>query len=76
VKSVPVARKLNTIEERHQELSSLFRILANRNKGQNPDKAVLSSSPGEDFSCSSEATQDNRTAPRPKLFFSWRKLQE
>jgi hypothetical protein len=39
-------------------------------------KSVLSSSPSEGGSCTSEIKHDRRTAPRPKLFVSKRRLQE
>jgi hypothetical protein len=39
-------------------------------------KTVLSSSLGEGGSCRSETEHDRRTAPRPKLFVSARRLQE
>jgi hypothetical protein len=39
-----------------------------------PGKSVLSSSPGEGGFCSSETKHDRRTAPRPKLFVSVRRL--
>jgi hypothetical protein len=39
-------------------------------------KSVQSSSPSEGGSCSSETKHNRRTAPRPKLFASTRKLQE
>jgi hypothetical protein len=39
-------------------------------------KYVLSSSPGEDGSCSSETKHDGRTTPRPKLFVLQRRLQK
>jgi hypothetical protein len=39
-------------------------------------KSVLSSSPGEGGSCSSESKHNRRTAPRPKFFVSKRRLQK
>jgi hypothetical protein len=39
-------------------------------------KSVLSSSPFESGSCSSETKHDGRTAPRPKLIVSKRKLRK
>jgi hypothetical protein len=45
-------------------------------KVNNPIKQnILSSSPGEGGSCSSETKHDRRTAPRPKLFVSTRRIQ-
>jgi hypothetical protein len=38
-------------------------------------KNVLSSSPSDGGSCSSETNHDRRTVPRPKLFVSKRRLQ-
>lgn len=45
-------------------------------KGHISGKNVLSSSPVEDFFCSSGTKLNIRTAPRPKLFVSTRMLQE
>jgi hypothetical protein len=45
-------------------------------EGSKLRKSVLSSSPGEGGSCSSETKHDRRTAPRPELFVSARRLQE
>jgi hypothetical protein len=39
-------------------------------------RSVLSLSPGEGGSCSSETKHDRRMAPRPKLFFWKRRLQK
>jgi hypothetical protein len=44
-------------------------------KGQNSE-SVLSSSPGECGFCSLETKHHRRTAPRPKLFVSTRKIQD
>jgi hypothetical protein len=46
-----------------------------RRKVKTPKK-VLSSIPGEGGSCSSETKNDRRTAPRPKLFVSKKRLQK
>jgi hypothetical protein len=43
---------------------------------QNSEISVLSSIPGEGVSCSSENKRDRRTAPRPKLLVSRRRLQK
>jgi hypothetical protein len=43
---------------------------------QNSEKSVLGLSPGEGGFCSTETKHDRRTAPRPKLFVSTKRLQE
>jgi hypothetical protein len=45
-------------------------------EGRDSGKGVLSSSPGEGCSYSSEIKHDSRTAPRPKLSVSKRRLQK
>jgi hypothetical protein len=76
VRAVPVARKLSTIEERRQDQSCLFRQGDYTNKGHNHEKCVLRSIPGEDGFCSWVIKHDVRTAPRPKVFASKRRLQK
>jgi hypothetical protein len=65
--NVPICTKLGMFipwdQEVILEMSKLRRI-------------VLSSSPGEGGSCSSETKHDRRTAPKPKLFASKRRLQK
>jgi hypothetical protein len=59
------------------KLASVFLQARERTyEGQNPIKSVLSSIPGESGSCSSENKHNIRTAPRPKLFVSNRRLQK
>jgi hypothetical protein len=63
---VPICTKLGIlIPWNHEE-----------NIGLKLRKSVLSSSPGEGGSCSSETKRGRRTAPRPKLFVSGTRLQE
>jgi hypothetical protein len=45
-------------------------------EGSKLRKSVLSSIPGEGGPCSSETKHDRRTAPRPKLFVSKKRLQK
>jgi hypothetical protein len=73
---VSVARKLNTIEERRQVQSCLFRRRYYGNKGHNTEKTGMGSSPDEDVFCNSETKHNRRMAPRQNLFFSTRRLRE
>jgi hypothetical protein len=61
---VPVARKINRIEERRQDQRCLSRRGDYGNKGQNHEQSALSSSTGEDFFCRSVIKHDRRTALR------------
>jgi hypothetical protein len=70
MKMVSAGRKLNTIEERRQERSCLFRRGYYRNKAHNPEQSILGSIPGEDRFFSSETKYDRRTMRRPKLLVS------
>jgi hypothetical protein len=74
-KMFSVARKLSMTEERRQDQSCFFRTGNYRNKCYNP-KTILGSIPGEDGFCTSEIKHGRRSAPRPKLFVSKRRLQK
>jgi hypothetical protein len=61
VNTVSLARKPSTIEEQCQDKGCFFRRENYKNKGNNYEKSVLSSSPGEDGFCS-HVTKQDRTA--------------
>jgi hypothetical protein len=63
------------IEEWCQDQSCLLRRGDCRNKSQYAEE-LQGSIPSEDGFCCSETEHDTRTAPRPKLFVSARRLQE
>jgi hypothetical protein len=75
-RSVPVARKLSTIEERRKDQNCLFRRGNYRNEDQNPENLSCIRVPVKTVLCSSETKHDRRTAQKPKLFVSAGKLQE
>jgi hypothetical protein len=70
-----VARKLRMIQEQRQDQSSFFEQEITETKAETP-KTVLGLNSGEDCFCSSETKQDRRTAPRPKLLASERRLHK
>jgi hypothetical protein len=59
-----------------RNLACLFRETRKRTyEGQSSGQSDLNSTPGEGVSCSLETKPDRRTAPRPKLFVSKRRLR-